>query len=512
MNKLTALGCCIVAAAASSAFADAKPNGIFSSHMVLQRDRAVPVWGTAEPGEQVTIRFAGNDLKATADAKGRWQATLPAMKWSAEPRTLVVAGKSNEVALEDVLVGDVWLVSGQSNAEMPLNQYVQNYKAEQARAKDFPNIRQVKFRHETALYPQTGDPCCSAWKIVTDTVLNNVTAAGYFMVRELNEKTGIPMGILDDNWSGSRIEPFLNDKGIATVPELAQEAEKIGKYREAMLKMAGRVAAAQADGDFGSLGTLPEPNAWTTQYNAMIAPITKFPIVGLAWYQGCSNGGEEKPYIHKLTALINGWRTAWGYDFPVYVVQIAAFNPKTTDPQGGNHLSRVREAQRVVVQRLPKCGLAVAIDIGDATNIHPHNKQDVGHRLALWARRDIYGEKGLVVSGPLFKSMKVEGSTLRLEFDHLGGGLVTAEKKPNTPGELPVETPGAELKGFAITGADRKWTWAKAKIDGDTVVVSADGVDNPIAVRYAFRANPMGDCNLYNKAGLPASPFHTDEW
>ncbi|MBQ6245690.1 MAG: sialate O-acetylesterase [Kiritimatiellae bacterium] len=506
------------AAMAASALADARPNGIFSSHAVLQRGRPVPVWGTADPGEEVSVRFAGGELRTAADAAGRWEAALPAMEWSAEPRDLVVAGRTNEVVLSDVLVGDVWLVGGQSNAEMAIGGSWGVGGAAQAEAEAkaaaFPNIRHVKFRREKALFPQDGEPCCGAWKVADSNAVAGITAMGYYFVRELNAKTGIPMGILDDNWSGCPIEPFVNDAGIAAVPDIAaRETGPLSRTRAEWVEWAQRMAAATASGGgYGDVGKMPEGSNWTRMYNAMVAPIAKFPIAGATWYQGCSNGGEGEGYAKKLEALAAGWRAAWGYRFPFYIVQLASYTAKTTDPAGGNGYARVRNAQRIALQTIPLCGLAVTIDIGNATNIHPKNKLDVGLRLARWALRDVYGDKDVVVSGPLYNSMGVEGSAIRIVFDHAGSGLVAAEKDPDAGGVPAVETPGAELRGFAIAGADRRWVWAKARIDGGTVVVSSDQVPKPVAVRYAHRANPMGDCNLYNKEGLPASPFRTDDW
>ena len=510
MKNLTAL----FALAAASAFAEVKLNGIFSDHMVLQRDRAVPVWGTAAPGESVTVSFGGHGgLSAKADAKGRWEVKLPAMKWSAAAQELVVRGPKNSVVVKDVLVGDVWLVSGQSNSEMSFGWGILNGEEEKAKAKDYPNIRAVKFDHKTAVFPVDGEPCCRKWQVATKDTLNGITAEGYFMARELNKRTGIPMGILDDNWSGCRIEPFVSEEGLKSVPELKAFAERLDMHRANVIAWAERVVKAKATGEFASVGQFPEDSDWTRQYNAMIAPIVKFPIAGATWYQGCSNGGEGMEYARKLVALAGGWRAAWGYEFPFYVVQLASFTNKTTDPAGGNGYARIRNAERIAAQTMiPKSGLAVAIDIGNAKDIHPKNKFDVGYRLSLWARRDVYGEKDLVVSGPLYKGMKVEGGKVRLTFEHTGSGLMAAEKGPDTPGVAPVPSTDGVLRGFAVAGADRKWFWAKAEICGRDVVVSADEVKEPVAVRYAHRANPMGDCNLYNKEGLPASPFRTDNW
>ena len=510
MKKLALL---IAAASLSPVFADVSLNGIFSDHMVLQRDRPVPVWGKADPGENVTVSFGGKVLKARADARGRWEVKLPAMKWNAQAQELSAKGAKNEVTVKDVLVGDVWLVSGQSNSEMSFGWGILNGDAEKAKAVNFPNIRAVKFDHVVSMFPMDGEPCCRKWQVATKDTLNGITAEGYFMVRELNEKTGIPMGILDDNWSGCRIEPFVNDAGLDMVPELKSQHDQLNQLRADVIAWADRILEARKTGDFGGVGSFPDNCIWTRQYNAMIAPIVKFPIAGATWYQGCSNGGEGMEYARKLQALAGGWRKAWGYEFPFYIVQLASFTDKTTDPAGGNGYARIRNAERVAAQSIiPKSGLAVAIDIGNAKDIHPKNKFDVGHRLALWARRDVYGEKDLVPSGPLYKEMKVEGSKARISFEYVGSGLMAADKGPDTPGVAPVPSADGVLKGFAIAGGDRKWYWAKAVIEGGEVVVSADEVKDPVAVRYAHRANPMGDCNLYNKEGLPASPFRTDNW
>ena len=503
----------LAAFAAMSAFADVSLNGIFSDHMVLQREREVPVWGKADPGETVSVSFGGRQLRATADAKGRWEVKFPAMKWNATAQELSAKGAKNEVVVKDVLVGDVWLVSGQSNSEMSFGWGIINGEEEKAKAKDFPNIRAVKFEHRTSVFPIDDAPCCRKWQVATKDTLNGITAEGYFMVRELNEKTGIPMGILDDNWSGCRIEPFVNDVGLESVPQLKGHADRLKAHRANVAAWAERVVAAKTTGDYSAVGSFPEDSDWTRQYNAMIAPIVKFPIAGATWYQGCSNCGEGIEYAHKLVALAGGWRAAWGYEFPFYVVQLASFTDKTTDPAGGNGYARIRNAERIAAQTMiQKSGLAVAIDIGNAKDIHPKNKYDVGHRLALWARRDVYGEKDLVPSGPLYKEMKVDGSKARISFEYADSGLMAAEKGPDTPGVAPVSSPDGVLKGFAVAGADRKWFWAKAEISGSDVVVYADEVKEPVAVRYAHRANPMGDCNLYNKEGLPASPFRTDNW
>ena len=503
-----------VAFAASAAMANVRVKGIFSDDMVLQRGKPIPISGTAEPGEKIAVEYAGQRATGKADADGHFRIVLPKLGVEKDGKELTVAG-SNKVVFKNVVVGDVWLVSGQSNSEMTFGWGVINGKEEMAKAKDYPNIRAVKFRHETSVFPSVGEPCCGKWVVATEKTLGGITAEGYFMAREINAKTGIPIGILDDNWSGCRIEPFVCAEGLALVPELRKEYDNLLKTRTAMVDWCCKVASHREDGRFDLAGRMPSgDSSWSGQHNAMIEPIVDFPICGATWYQGCSNGGEGMGYAQKLAALVGGWRVKWGYDFPFYIVQLASYTAKTEDPAGGNGYAKIRNAQRIAAQTIPNTGLAVAIDIGNAKDIHPKNKYDVGYRLSLWARRDVYGEKDLVVSGPLYKSMKVEDGKIRISFEHVGSGLMAAEKGPDTPGVAPTpcELGDDKLKGFAIAGADKRWYWANAEIDGKDVVVSAEEVSVPVAVRYAFRANPMGDCNLYNKEGLPASPFRTDDW
>lgn len=501
-----------IVAASRLAYANVTPNALFTDNMVLQRGKPIPVRGTAAPGETVTVSYKGISATATTGADGRFRAVLPALETETTGQELTIAGE-NTVSLSNVVVGDVWLVAGQSNAEMPLGNGILGSKEAHVKAKDHPNIRQLKFEHEKAAFPVRDRPCIrSGWTVATAYALHTISAEGYFMARELNAKTGIPIGILDDNWIGSQIEPFISAEGLALVPELKEESDRVLRAREEIVAWCGKMAALKESGDYGAAGAMPSAPVWTSQHNAMFEPLADFPICGATWYQGCSNGTEGRSYAKKLEALIAGWRVKWGPDLPVYIVQLASNGAKTTDPAGGNGFAKTRNAQRLVAQTLPNAGLAVAIDIGNARDIHPKNKFDVGYRLSLWALRDVYGEKDLVVSGPLFREMTIEGSKARLVFDHVGSGLFAGEREADAPGVPPTATPDGKLRGFAVAGADKVWHWAEAVIDGDDVVVSAAEVPSPVAVRYAHRANPMGDCNLYNREGLPASPFRTDDW
>lgn len=530
MKKTKVMGILAVFAMAQvPAFADVQLAKIFSDNMVLQRGKPLPVWGTAKPDEAVTVSFNGATAAATAAKNGTWQATLPAQDVLKEGREFTVKG-ANTITLKNVLVGDVWLCSGQSNMEMSFSWHVLNGDAEMAEAAKYPNIRQTKFGHWRALVPAQSS-CNSPWGVCTKESLPYTTACGYFFAREINKATGIPIGILDDNWSGCCIEPFISREGFATVPELKMFSDRIEKQLGDMESPNGKrwlengmnsvlawAQYAQAERNAGRpVEYVPETNIpfdsfLCGQYNAMIAPIGRFPIAGALWYQGCSNGGEGISYYQKLQALVNGWRKLWGCQFPFYIVQLASFTAPTDDPEGGNGYAKIRNAERMAAMGIPLSGLAVTINIGNAADIHPKNKLDVGRRLSLWALRDVYGQKDIVVSGPLYKSVAVEGNKLRVSFEYTGSGLMAAAKDPNAPGVAPVPAADGKLKGFAIAGADKKWVWADAVIDGATVVVSSPAVASPVAVRYAFRANPMGACNLYNKENLPASPFRSDNW
>ena len=506
MKKLISM---LLVSVCTSVWADISPDAIFTSNMVLQRDKPVPIWGKASPGEKVVVEFAGQKVSGTTGTDGLWEVRLRPLKTCAEGRDLVIGPHR----LENVVVGDVWLVSGQSNAEMSFAWGILNGDAEMEAAVRYPNVRSIKIEKKTSPFQISSGTCnFGTWVVCNKETLGMVTAMGYFMAQEINRQTGVPIGILNDNWSGCRIEPFVCIEGMRMVPTLADRVKEVEVRRREYLDWCKAVAAAKDEKALALVGPRPDNTDWTLQHNAMIEPLVRFPIRGCAWYQGCSNGGEGPEYVDKLRALVGGWRTKWGYDFPFYIVQLSSFTAKTDDPAGGNGYARTREAQRIAAETIPNCGLAVTIDIGNETDIHPKNKRDVGERIARWALRDVYGQKDLVVSGPLFKEMKVVGNTAVISFTHVGGGLMAGEKGPDTPGVKPVPSADGKLRGFSVKGQDGVWRWADAKIVGETVVLSAKGVDSPTAARYAYRANPMGDCNLYNREGLPASPFATDCW
>ena len=521
----------ILAACAVAARADVSVSKVFGSNMVLQRDRPVPVWGKAAPGEEVRVAFAGQELAAKADEAGDWQVALKPLAVSKEGRDLTVAGPSNSNVFTNVLVGDVWLCSGQSNMERHFGWGIYEGDKFKAESAQFPTIRRMKIKKVTKPGPEPYDvPVENGWAVASK-AFPNVTATGYFFARKLTQELDIPIGLIDDSWSGCRIEPFISSEGFHLVPGLRDLASKLDaqdpktEAGKAMItkmiadtrKWADDAEALLAQGRKPSNNPPQMPSVWgiTGQYNWMIAPIVRFPIKGAIWYQGCSNGGEGDEYIDKTEALVLGWRKAWGYDFPFYWVQLASYTAATDDPEGGNGYARIRDAQRKAIARIPQTGMAVAIDVGNPTDIHPKAKLFVGERLALWALAKDYG-KDIVCSGPLVKGATVEADGLdgdaprvRVAFDYVGSGLMVGKKewKNNDPVVEDAEAAG-KLKGFALKGADGKWHWADAVIDGQNVLVSSPSVKEPAAVRYAFRANPLGKCNLYNKEGLPASPFH----
>ncbi|MCX6880422.1 MAG: hypothetical protein NTW21_42445 [Verrucomicrobia bacterium] len=467
--------------------------GMFSDHMVLQREKPVPVWGWAKAGAQITVGFAGQSKTAAAGTDGKWLVTLDPLTVSDQPQDMKIAADGNgALTLTDVLVGDVWLCSGQSNMEWPLNNV--KFKSRLTDA-DFPNtIRWLSMPNQALkspnlLYSGMG------WLPVADKK-NSQSAVGYYFARKIHQVAGVPVGMLQADWGGTRIETWTAPCGYELTPELTDEIKK----------QAATVAAEPTINFFHGV---------SVNYNGMIRPLAPYQIKGAIWYQGESNadmGDAENNYLDKTRALIGGWRKIWGAgDFPFYFVQLANLGKPNEDPAGGDlKWPLIREAQRRSLA-IPNTGMAVVIDVGSEGTIHPANKMDVGERLALWALARDYGKSDLIHSGPLYKSHHIDAGKIRITFDHTGGTLVIGSKAGDYAEAPMAEIKDGKLAQFAIAGADKKWFWADAVIDGESVVVSCKDVPKPAAVRYAFSQNPKG-CNLYNKVGLPASPFRTDDW
>ena len=508
------------------AHADVILNAVFTDHMILQRDMPVPVYGTAEPGEKVTVAFSGKEKSVVADKDGNWSVKLDAMKVSTAPAVMTVSGK-NKLTLNDILMGDIWICSGQSNMEWVLGAC--NRPDDLAQA-NVPMIRLYQMRGTAAPTPRT-EFNFLPWTPCTPESVKNFPAVGYYFGRKVLQETGVPIGLIRSALGGSAIEPWTPYAELAMIPELAKDKEildqQIKTYVDtlAALPLKATSYVSEARKALSTNTQLPEPPVlpvypisnnpkrdWNCLYNGHIHALTRFAIKGVLWYQGEGNTTNAETYFAKKRALIGGWRRAWDQsDFPFYFVQLANYgNPDTIAGADDGGWAKLRMAQLKSLA-ITNTGMAVAIelaDIGNPHDVHAKNKKDVGERLALWALAKDYGKKNLVYSGPLFKAMKVEGSKIRIAFDSVGSGLIVATKKGYDP---VVKEPQGKLQKFAIAGDDKKWVWADAVIDGKTVVVSSPEVPKPVAVRYAFAANPDG-CNLYNNEGLPASPFRTDEW
>ena len=473
-----------------------KPMSLFSDHMVLQRDMPVPVWGTAAPGDAIAIEFAGQRKSTAADATGKWQITLDPLEASSTPRQMLIHSAKTEktCTLNDLLVGELWICSGQSNMEMPVGDGyrpdvypgVVNFREEVATA-DHPKIRVFLVDHQTAARPAPDVPT-PGWKVCSPESVSRFSAAGYFFARHLHEHLQVPVGMISAAWSSTTAEAWSSPAVLRSVPQTARLLDVL----EARLAKADPAAKAPPI-------RREDPAAL---FHGMIAPLIPCAMRGVIWYQGESNARSASDYQKLFPALIRGWREAWampppfrpgapGGDFPFLFVQLAAYGGKPKQPVE-NGWANLREAQAMAL-KLPNTGMAVAIDIGDAKRIHPPNKQEVGRRLGLLARAIAYHEH-IEASGPQYQSMRVEGDKIHLAFEYSGGGLMVKG--------------GGSLTGFAIAGEDVKWHPAHAGIAGSEVIVTSPHAPRPLAVRYGWANNP--DCNLLNKAGLPASPFRTD--
>lgn len=491
-----------------------RPHALFSDHMILQRGRPVAVRGWADPGEEVAVEFAGHSVRTKADAKGRWLATLPPLEASSDPRDMTVRG-SNTVTIRDVLVGDVWLCTGQSNMAISVGHYsrVPDVKEDLAAAR-LPLVRQFGVTENFAETLQ--DDVKGDWIVCTPQLASRFCAVGFYFARDVHAETKVPIGIIRSAKGSTGIEMWLSQETLMSLPG---DEKLAGQMRESLAAWERDKAAAEAagkkpgDADFPPFpfGEKVRRPRCSTLHNGMIAPLAGHAIRGILWYQGEGNAGDaqaSRQYSVRLRALIRDWRALFGDEsLPFYFVQLPAFQKPTDDPAANDSWARMREAQRRCLD-VPHTGMAVTIDIGEADDIHPRNKADVGGRLARLALRDVYGRRDPGAGGPSFRELTIEGDKARLSFDGIGAGLMVGRKEGRA---AVVEDAGAPLRRFAVAGSDKKWHWAEATIDGETVVVRAAEVPKPVAVRYAFATNPEG-ANLYNRDGIPASPFRTDDW
>lgn len=454
-----------------TARAETRLHPLFTDHMVLQQNSKAPVWGWAKPGEKITVKGSWS-AKATgsvkADESGKWKVILPTNK-AGGPYKVEVQGE-NLITLNDVMLGEVWICSGQSNMAWPLGIHqgltpVDNAEQEVANA-NYPNIRLYIVERVAKDEPQ--ETCAGNWQMCDSKSVHNFSAVAYFFGRHLNQTLNVPVGLIMTAWGGTPVEHWTSERALMSHPELQAGVMK---------------RKAQPTDQFGQKHSV--------LYNGMIAPLIPYAIRGAIWYQGESNVGRAYQYRSAFPLMIQNWRDDWKQgDFPFYFVQIAPFSG-----YGGQGLSaELREAQMMTLS-MKNTGMVVVTDLTpNLGDIHPSAKQDVGKRLALWALAKTYGKK-VTYSGPLYRSMKIEGNKIRLFFDHVDGGLVLK---------------GDALTEFQIAGSDQQFHPATAVIEGRTVVVYSDKVPNPAAVRFGW-----GDAsvpNLFNRAGLPASPFRTDQW
>lgn len=614
------------------------PN-IFSEDMVIQRDRPVKIWGWADKNESITISFNGQVKKTKADKKGCWITELRAVGHGG-PYIMQIEGEKNMVTFHNILVGEVWLASGQSNMEWVVHN-TKDAETEISNA-SYPKIRSFNLVKNMSMQPL--DDVEGKWDICSPRTVANFSAVAYFFAQKLNQELNIPIGIIHSSWGGTGVETWTSSEAANRLPDNLKDQTMIPKvnaqnvaenekeknrqnYIEALSRDIGLVRnwndpstdasswdkmrlpqflekkLGNTDGtiwfryditlpsdvversavihlgqiddwdvtwingtkvgetnDYMALrqyhipvGALKEgknsivvkvrdmsgpggicgrsenmylqisenkypihgdwlfkesatdrlfnyvqftPNTYySLLYNAMINPIVKYAIKGVIWYQGENNASQAYKYRSLFPALINDWRSKWGYEFPFYWVQLANFMSKDGMPCE-SEWAELREAQTMTLS-LPKTGQAVITDIGDAIDIHPRNKQDVGLRLALVALNKDYGKSDVVYSGPTYRFMKVDGNKVIIEYENAENGLLVKDKY-------------GYVEGFTIAGDDKQFYWAKAYIDENKVVVSSCDVSNPVAVRYSWSNNP--DVNLYNKEGLPAVPFRTDDW
>jgi sialate O-acetylesterase len=500
-----------------SALAALRMPQVFSDHMVLQRDQAVAIWGTADPGSKVSVRFAGQTRDALADAgTGRWKVELAPLETQAAGSDLTVTNGSDSLVLRDVLVGEVWFASGQSNMQVTVTNS-ENARAATAAA-NFPQIRMFQGSLTPASTPQDDVP--GKWQIATPETVGSFSAVGWYFALKLHRELGVPVGIVRSCWGGKPVQTFTSREALASIPEgkalldahdlrvsqfdgeaaKNQQARAMENYRTQLEAWKSKPAASRG-------GKPREPTRFrnpaslegqpTTLYNGMIHPYVGFTMRGAIWYQGEANAkniASARAYGKLFPLMIQDWRKRWGSDFSFLWVQLANFKEASTEPGASDPWALLQDMQRRSLV-LPKTGMAVINDIGDAKDIHPKNKKDVGERLARWALAHDYG-KDVIACGPLYQSSRIEDGKIRITFQHAGKGLKTRDGKP--------------VRRMEISGKDGTWHWADTTLDGDSLLVSSPEVPEPAAARYAWASNPA-DANLVNSDDLPASIFTTLE-
>jgi sialate O-acetylesterase len=530
MNKRWIVAC-IVFAAVSVSLADVKLPSLFTDGMVIQRETVAQMWGWAEPGEKVGVSTSwGAKAVTTAGKDGTWQVLLKTPK-AGGPFEITVRG-NNSVSINDVLSGEVWLCTGQSNMDFPIKniagnardpkfQPVADYvRLEMETARD-PLLRHIEVPSTPSPYEKKYD-FDGQWVSVSPETNPNITATGYFFARELRKQLDVPVGLVECSWGGTRVQPWISKDTYLADPDMAEhykrdmaDLEKRSKaWNPASASEKHKAALAKWETE-GKKGRRPrmqldpaKDKQWSaTLHNGMVSAVVPYAIKGAIWYQGESNAGYMTEfYKDYFTTMISSWRKEWGRgDFPFYWAQLAAYRAPNAEPLDEDGWASICDQQRRSL-KLPNTGMAVLNDIGEEKDIHPRNKVDVGKRLALWALAKDYGIEVPAYSGPLYKNHKIKGNKVMIHFDRVGSGLMVGHKHL-LDDTVAVDEP---LKRFQIAGTDRVWQWADAKIVSKNIVeVSHPGIPTPTIVRYAWSSNPEG-ANLYNKEGLPASMFTTE--
>jgi sialate O-acetylesterase len=508
----------LAAVFAAAARADVKPHALCADGLVLQQQSKARVWGTADPGEKVTVKFRGAETSATAGQDGRWVVQIDSGA-AGGPFGMTIAGK-NTLEYKNVMVGEVWVCSGQSNMEWSVNSGSASDKETAKGAAPNSNLRMFTVKKNPQAAPVYD--CAGSWVEAAPNTVGSFSAVGYFFGRDLNKSLNVPIGLIHTSWGGTRAEAWTSAKVLSADPTYKGEVEKfrkaVDRYKsdpDGLLKEQIE-AARKAKKAEPKAATNPagNPNAPSVLYNGMIAPVLPYTIKGAIWYQGESNAGRAFLYRTLMPTMIKNWRDDWGVgEFPFYMVQLASFQ-RITDAPVESAWAELREAQLLTAQKFPNCGTAVITDLGHESDIHPTPKMPVGERLALLARAMTY-KQDIVHYGPMYSGMKVDGNKAVLNFNHVGGGLQTREwvdddvRKNGKALRAAPAGGNARLLGFTVAGDDFVFVNAEAKIEGNTVVVWSDKVAKPAAVRYGWANYPVG--NLFNKEGLPATPFRTDD-
>jgi sialate O-acetylesterase len=481
MRRVTPLAVCVAVAVslAGPVRAEVSLNNMFGDHMVLQQGIANRVWGRAAAGEEVTVSIAGQSKATKAAPDGAWEVRLDPITEYGGPHALTVKG-TNELTFNDVLVGEVWICSGQSNMQWSVNQ-ANDPDLEKAAA-NVPSIRLLSVPQVGTQEPQANFN--GKWQVCSPATVGGFSAVGYFFGRQLHQSLGVPVGLINNAWGGSAADAWVKREKIAAHPTLKAIHERWTKL-ESEKPNDGQMKGNQRPGNI---------------HAGVLSPSIGYGIRGVIWYQGESNAGRAHQYRTLFPFMIQSWREEWNMadnqDFPFYWVQLADYKAEKTEP-GESDWAELREAQTMTLDALPNGGQAVIIDIGEGKDIHPKNKQDVARRLARWALAETYKQPGIPCRSPRYTGMERDGSRIMLSFSDVAGGW------------RPFDV--AEPRGFTVAGADRRFVQAKATIEKDgRIAIWSDAVAEPVAVRYAWADNPV--CNMYSNAGLPLTPFRTDDF